>query len=495
MGMQPHARARPAPPSAVSSCPAGAIVIQPGTAIQAVVDAAEEGAQFCIATGTHRLQSVTPKPGQRFFGEAGSVLNGAQVLTDFKPEGGQWIGAAEEPIGEEHGVCAAGHATCSRPAGLFVDGRPLQRTASRLGLRPDQFFFDPAAHQLVVATDPTGRLVEWATARHAFAGAVEDVWITGLVIEKYAAPAQEGAVWPGGRGWKIIRVQARLNNGVGLVGGTDGLIEDCDVHHNGQLGIGAGGATNLVISNNRVWANNINGFDDEWEAGGIKVAQSRDVVFRNNQIHDNAGPGLWCDEDCRDVLIEGNVVASNASAGIFYEISSDAMIRDNILVQNGAVGHAWVWAAEIQVAASGNVTVIGNTMTVRPNGKAVMLIDQNRQRVDGRYYQTRDNRVEGNRTTFLGDGLAGGASDADPSAANYEIIQKGANRFDRNIYRVQPGRTPRFVWGAGLIDLAAFRRQGEEGHGTLSKLPAPRGSSPERRLRSASLEGTQATPK
>jgi parallel beta-helix repeat protein len=463
LGFAPHgARAD----TAAARCPADAIVILPGRSIQAAVDAAGPMARFCIAPGVHRQQSITPRSGQRFLGLPGSILNGARVLASFRRHGDQWVAEADDPIGVDAGACARGHGACARPAGLFLDGRPVQRAASVADLQPGQFFFDPGRRRIVLAADPTGHLVEWAVTRHAFAGQAHDVAIEGLVIEKYVNPAQEGAIWPGGRGWKLSHIEARYNNGVGLVAGSGGVIEDCDVHHNGQLGIGAGGATDVLIRGNQVWDNNANGFDDEWEAGGIKIAVSRNVIFEGNHVHHNAGPGIWCDENCGNVVIRGNTVEANTSAGIFYEISADAVIRGNILSENG-VGHSWFWGADIQVAASHHVVVTDNIITVAPGGKAIMLIDQNRWKAGGGYYETRDNQVEGNRMTFLGDGIAGGASDAGPAAANYGIIQKGNNSFDRNDYSFRSGSTLHFVWGEGFLDFPAFRDRGQERNGRL----------------------------
>ncbi len=452
-------------PSAAADCPFGAIMVPVGQSIQAAVQKAAPASSFCVAAGIHRLQSVVPKRGQRFYGQFGSVLSGARLLAGFRRDGNDWVMFVDAPMSREYGVCARDRGMCSHPAGLFIDGRALQQASGPIGLRADQFYFDRASRRLVLTTDPSGHVVEWAVTRQAFSGSAEDVAIEGLVIEKYANAAQEGAIWPGGKGWQISHVEARLNNGVGLVVGNDGVILDCDVHHNGQLGIGVGGAANVLISGNKVWANNTNGFDDEWEGGGIKVAESRNVVFRGNDVHHNTGPGLWCDENCRSVLIEKNTVSFNASAGIFYEISSDAVIRDNVLTENGQAGLSWFWGAEIQVAASDNVSVTGNVLTVRPYGKAIMLIDQNRKMAKGGYYGTRNDRVLDNRVTFLGNGVSGGASDAGKPAVNYGIIQNGGNSFDRNVYRTPSNARPWFVWGQMVIDFAAFRQHGQETHG------------------------------
>lgn len=456
----------------VNRCPAGAIVLSPGRSIQAAADAAGPDARFCLTPGLYRQQSVTPLDGQQFFGLPGSILNGSQTLKGFQRSGTYWVAQAADPIGSDSGVCARGRGACARPAGLFLDGLPLVRAATLADMAPGQFFFDPQRRRVMLAADPTGRVVEWAMTRHAFAGTADNVAIEGLVLEKYANPAQEGTVWPGGSAWTLRRLEARFNNGVGLVAGSGGVIEDSNVHHNGQLGIGSGGASNVVIRRNQIWANNTNGFDDSWEAGGLKFAECSHVVLSGNDVHDNNGPGLWGDENCSDVRIENNTVEANAASGIFYEISSDATISGNVLNGNGTAGQTWFWGAEIQVAASRNVVVSGNTLTVRPGGKAVVLIDQNRQKADGVYYQTRSNSIHGNRIMFLGNGLAGGVSDAGPGAVNDGIIQRGGNQFDSNAYFARPGATLAFAWGRDLFDFDAFRGLQQERLGTLTGIAA-----------------------
>ncbi len=118
------------------------------------------------------------------------------------------------------------------------------------------------------------------------------------------------------------------------------------------------------------------------------------------------------------------------------------MIRGNTLFENGQAAPGWAWGAEVQVAAPCNVSVTGNVLRVRRDGKAIMLIDQNRRRAAGGYYRTQGNLVRDNRITLLGSGLSGGASDAGPAAANFGTIQAGGNRFDRNTYRTSAGGTP-----------------------------------------------------
>jgi parallel beta-helix repeat protein len=52
------------------------IAISPGQSIQSAVNANPEGTTFVIKSGVHRRQSIRPKSGMSFIGEAGAVLDG-----------------------------------------------------------------------------------------------------------------------------------------------------------------------------------------------------------------------------------------------------------------------------------------------------------------------------------------------------------------------------------------------------------------------------------
>jgi len=468
--------ANPDTTAAESACPPDAIALSPDMSIQAAVEKARPGASFCIKAGIHRLQFVVPKDRQRFFGEPGSVLNGARVLTRFEREGDTWVASGQSQIGIKRGDCAKTHPACALSLGFFIDDKPLQQVASKAELAPDRFFFDRAAGRIHFVDDPTGKLVEATATRFAFKSSAENVLIKGLVIEKYYNPAQDGAVdGDHGKGWRIEHTELRLNSGAGVAVGTNGAIVDCKIHHNGQLGVNASGSTNILIEGNEIWANNIYGFDFDWEAGGVKSSNSDRVTMRHNHVHDNVGPGLWCDINCRNVVYEGNTVEYNAGPGIHHEISYAAVIRNNTLRQNGQAKLLWFWGPEIEIAASQDVEVYSNVLTVRPEGRAIMLIDQNRQIDPGGFdktqrssvYKTQRNNVHDNDITYLGVGWTGGASDAPPGAENFSIIESGGNRFDHNTYRFPDGVRPQFVWGHALLDFSGFRGNGQELNGTL----------------------------
>lgn len=451
-----------------SACPPNAIAIKPGMVIQAVVDRAGAGAAFCLKNGVHRAQAVRPLPKQRFYGEGQTVLNGSRLLTGFGRDENVWAVNIRLQPSRKHGECLPSAPICDQPEALFVDDRPLTRVPSKSALTSGKFFIDYAGGKVYLGDDPARRKVELTVASFAFESTAADVLISNITVEKFASAAQKGAIHAReGARWIIENCEVRLNSGAGLSVGNGSRVYRCNVHHNGQIGI-EGNGSDILIEDSRIWANNIYGFDATWEAGGVKIALSDGVTFRGNHVHDNDGPGLWCDIDCRNVVYEKNLVESNRDVGIFHEISFKAIIRNNVVRRNGLGDRGWFWGADILLAASEDVVVSDNTLTVAPGRCGIILIDQGRRNSDGRLYKTRNNIIRANDMTFEGAACAGGTSDTKPGTENFAIITDGGNLFDGNTYRVREQVGPaRFVWGQDVGDWDGFRRKGQERSGRL----------------------------
>jgi len=449
-------------------CPRGAIAVEPGASIQAAVDSAGEGAAFCLKNGTHRVQLVRPRSRQSFYGEGRSVLNGSRLLTDFSREGHYWVAAGQSQRGRKHGECARTAPACDRPEGVFIDDKPLDQVLSKDRLGSNRFYFDYPNSKIYLADDPSNRKVEATVAAFAFESPSNGVLIRNIVVEKYASVAQKGAIQTTeGTGWVVENCEVRLNSGAGIGIGTGGRVRDCDIHHNGQTGI-AGHGRDIRVERNKIWSNNIYGFDYTWEAGGVKIALSDGVAFLGNHVHDNIGPGLWCDIDCRNVVYEGNLVENNHDIGIFHEISFKAVIRNNVVRHNGRGYRGGFWRAEIGVAASQDVEVNNNTLTIAAGGCGIVLIDQGRPTKNGGKYKTRNNTVHDNDSTFEGAACAGGVSDVSFLDENFTIITDGNNSFDSNLYRVPRASGPaRLFWDHNVTDWDQFRRKGLEQGGQL----------------------------
>jgi parallel beta-helix repeat protein len=86
---------------------------------------------------------------------------------------------------------------------------------------------------------------------------------------------------------------------------------------------------------------------------GQKILATSNVTFRGNWSHHN-NDGIWFDTENTSSLIEGNLVEDNWRNGIFYEVSSGATIRNNVIRRSNDSG--------IILSTAKNVEVYGNTL-------------------------------------------------------------------------------------------------------------------------------------
>ena len=431
------------------------------------MDANPTGTIFTLLTGVHRseaIEHVIPKNGNVFIGEPGAVMSGARVLSNFHGEGPYWVAADQTQQGPVGGTCTPGYGGCIFSEDLFIDGVPLWRVVSLGEVAVGQWFFDYAANKIYLQDDPAGRLVETSVGRHAFAGFSQDVTIRGLTIEKYANPAQSGAInGPGGVNWVIDTNLVQLNHGAGIVFGDGAQILQNRVLRNGQIGLKTPAANNVIVEGNGIAFNNYAGYSSGWEAGGTKFARTNGLVLRGNNVHDNKGPGLWTDINNINCLIEGNTVRDNEGMGIFHEISYAAIIRDNIVERNSRGWSPWLYGAQIMLSSSRDTEIYGNTVVVAADGgNGITLIQQNRGTGTHGPWVTTGNYVHHNDITHLGDqGLNGGAADWEQAA-----FLAGGNRFDFNTYHVLDVNGQRWHW-QGLKNWTGFNVAGQETNGQV----------------------------
>lgn len=442
------------------------VTLKPGDDLQRVVERHPPGTTFVFEKGTYRLQTIRPKDGDTFVGSGGAVLSGARVLTKFTREGNLWVASGQDQQGQINGDCDKQHPRCMHPEDLFFDDHPLRHVADRSAVGPGTWFLDYRSHKIYFSDDPAGHKVEASVTRSAFASPARHVTIRGLIIEKYAVPAQFGAIgdqYPG-TNWVVADNEVRWNHGTGihLESGSQAL--NNHVHHNGQKGIGANGQ-NVLVEGNEISFNNWAGFDISWEAGGTKFAQTDHLIARKNQVHDNAGAGLWVDVDCIHTLLEDNVVENNLGGGIQYEISYAGTIRDNTVRNNANFASPWMWGAQILLMNSRDVEVYLNTVEVPADrGNGIGIIQQNRGAGAYGPHLAANNYVHNNSVVYRGspNGTSGVVGDY-----NQESLLRGENnRFDYNTYRVTDASAAHWMWG-GFETWEGMRKLGQELHGHM----------------------------
>jgi parallel beta-helix repeat protein len=449
----------------VDDLPADVVAVAPNDDLAALVRQAAPGTHFVILPGVHRISEVAPKDGMTFEGLPGAILNGSRLLDGFEKTTDGWDVTGVDLNMEPHGECVSGYQACALRNDLYVDDQMLWRVDDRNQLAPGTWWSD--GNRIVIADDPAGRKVEVSLTENAFLSDADNVTIKNLIIEKFAARAQTGAIQiriPGdgtsGSNWLIDGVEVRLNHGSGIATGDGTVIRNVHSHDNGQEGITGTEGTNVVVESSELDHNNLRGFDWGWEAAGAKFTRTEGLVLRNLQVHDNKGPGLWADISSSDVTYENNVVYNNDGPGIFHEISYGAVITGNDVYNNGFIMTEWLWGAGILIAASSGVEVYGNTVT--NNGDGIAGIQQQRADDNGTPYKLENLYVHDNTITMWHDEQTGVVQDmGDPSVFTDRNIV-----FENNTYI--GARNKAFAWGDNNLDWEGWLATGQGSGSTIS---------------------------
>ncbi|KOG62697.1 right-handed parallel beta-helix repeat-containing protein [Streptomyces sp. MC1] len=181
---------------------------------------------------------------------------------------------------------------------------------------------------------------------YAFSGTARDVTIRFLTVQRFVAPTDEGVVnHDMADGWVIEHTTIQNNDGAGLMAGARQQVRANCLRDNGQYGMNAYKTGNtirdLVVEGNEIVGNNTG----DWErrkpgcgcTGGIKFWAVDGAEVRGNWVHDNRGAGLWADTNNNDFRIEDNLIEKNDGAALVYEISYNAVIRNNTIRRNNWV--------------------------------------------------------------------------------------------------------------------------------------------------------------
>ena len=113
------------------------------------------------------------------------------------------------------------------------------------------------------------------------------------------------------------RLHHGFNQGIGHSSG--GTFDHVEIDHNGSACLGG------------------------HNTGGIKTGSSSGYTITNSFVHDNLGPGIWCDASCDNFNVLGNVSARNSGQGVRFEHGAnvpacptcEAVITNNVLMDNG----------------------------------------------------------------------------------------------------------------------------------------------------------------
>lgn len=251
------------------------------------------------------------------------------------------------------------HFLIGRAEQVFVQGYALHQVLRRDQLSRGSFYADLDAKRLYVWSagneDLTqgGVKVEASTRPVLWQCKGDYVTVRGIRFRYAANAAQQGTGQFSGRHDTVEDCVFERTNGNGATFvAPDITVRRCTFQDNGQLGFGANGAHNLLLTDCLVRNNNTKDFSRGWEAGGLKIVLSRQAVLDHSRFVDNRGVGVWFDIGNEDCEVRNCLIAGNEDAGIFYEISYGLRAHDNVIIGNGLADTPGAWGAQAGICLS-----------------------------------------------------------------------------------------------------------------------------------------------
>jgi hypothetical protein len=205
------------------------------------------------------------------------------------------------------------------------------------------------------------------------------VVVRGLNFRFAANMAQHGAVVLQGNHDTLEDCTFESMNSSGATfTGTNNVVRRCVFRDNGQLGFGANGAHNLVLTECVVENNNTKNFSRGWEAGGDKLVLCRNAVIERSQFLRNRGTGIWFDIGNENCVVQQCLIADNEDAGIFDEISYGLHAHDNVIVGNGFAVTGGAWGAQAGITLSSSPESVIERNLIFGNREGFNFREQNR---------------------------------------------------------------------------------------------------------------------
>lgn len=419
------------------------------TTLQALVDAAAPGSTVTVPACIFR-ETVTIGKSLTLDGQGKAEIRGSDAWsTGWAQSGSYWV-RGTLPQFAAHGTCKSGTSRCLWPEQVFFDGRPLVQVASSPSA--GQFAVN-GARQVVLADNPGGHQVEVSVRTRWVRATADKIVIRGFIMKHAANDAQSGAIGNQDRSVSNLTLDNNVLSDthgavISISGGSGVRVLRNDISRGGQEGIQGWQSQNALVQANQIYGNNTEGFDPTWEAGGVKMAQHVGLVADGNVVHDNDGPGLWCDIGCKDVVFSNNRVYRNGPVGIWFEISNGAKIVGNSVWSNSG------WAG-IYISSSANAEVSTNTLAWNSQ-QGIFVNSQDRPDRTSNQVGVIGNNVHDN-TVVVGT-LGAAANRWTMEFADALFAPSSNNRGAQNAYwyPAPENGAPRFAWNGDIAALSSF---------------------------------------
>jgi hypothetical protein len=446
------------------------VSVAAGQDVQSAINSNPGGTTFCLQPGVYRLSGpLSPQSGDVIDGAGRqAVLNGAKVITGWQQSGSAWVASGYLPTpytDSNYDPCEdQNNNHCKLDEWAFRDNNHLNRVMSVSAVGPGTFYTDYNNNLVYVGDNPSGHNLEISSARQAIEVAAANVTIRNLTVEKFASPAQRGAVVANADSTTITNDEFRFNHGAGLYDYGNNLhVTASRMHDNGMVGIGAFNVSGLVVTGNELDHNNTDGFwINDGENGGFKSTNSSGEDIENNNAHDNVGMGLWFDISDNHDTIKGNTTAHNAADGIRYEISGPALITQNTVTGNGfnrgrtqGGANNLYYGAGLTDSNGQGVEISYNTLSGNDNG--IGLVEQSRGGPNLTNTNVHDNTIT----------MTSGVTGLQQSVSDNSYFTSQGNSFTHNTYHLNPTTGTFFAWLNQVIPSTQWVAGGQDTTGTF----------------------------
>ncbi|MDR3334161.1 MAG: right-handed parallel beta-helix repeat-containing protein [Treponema sp.] len=246
---------------------------------------------------------------------------------------------------------------------VFVDGKPLKQVPvpGGIGAETGTYWVESNGQKIHVRLpndeDPKDHLIELSAREQCFAPDtpfLAYIHLKDLICAHAATGApvpQRGSIsCYRGHHWIIEGCTIDWSNGVGIDAGNEcwhhgfntgnivgyDIIRGCEIRDVGVCGIAAMGTTGLLVEDNLIYGTGWQRMELSWEAGGIKVHNACDGLFRRNIIAHTIGcDSIWMDVGNHNSRLTGNLLIDGIDSRehIFIECTRDqeTMIDNNII--------------------------------------------------------------------------------------------------------------------------------------------------------------------
>lgn len=462
----------------------GASVDSPFRTIQHAVDGAVAGDTILVRGGTYREDvemntggtATQPIVLSAYPGEV-PVIKGSDVV-------GGWV-RYDSAIWEKQGWPFDSQQ-------VFVDfdaspGPPLQQIgmpsryytsweypnpagSGLASMTEGSFYYDPSASTLYVwlpgGADPNKHVIEASVRRRLLFLHQPNVVVKGLAFRhsNASAFAQQGAAVELSTNSAIEGCDIQYADFAGLQMGyrqKNTRASNCVVSNNGDSGVNAAGTTGFRVANVTMNRNNRRGFNPLWHAGGFKASSGAYGTVEDSEVGYNNGSGIWFDYagSGAPIVIRNNYVHDNGpvDSAIFFEVSDNGLIYNNVLVDNGRRG--------IYLAASNDTGVYNNTVVGTSNRAGIELGGMPRS------------GATLSRNAVYNNIVAGGSSQYDLYVAPDDGSSITGNRSDYNDFYRSSGAIS--LWsGSAYHDLASWSAATGFGAHSIDAAPGFAGPGP-----------------